>query len=138
MTHLLLLFFDSPDMVLKMSVAKKRLLIVDEDLRVREATRFAFEAFFDVREAGDEKEALRLFHSLKPDVVFLEIEHGGKKIGWDLLRTMKEKREDTVILVVTRAHLEPSDPRLQTADAFFEKPVAFPALAAFLREKKMM
>ena len=101
---------------------KKKLLVVDDEPGVIEATRLAFGNDFEVMAASNEKEALTLFDSKYPDVVFLDIEFYGIPKGWDILRKMRERNSWVVILVTTGLPINDSDIRLKQADGFFPKP----------------
>ena len=104
------------------ALEKKRLLVVDDEPRVIEATQLAFENDFEVISAANEKEALTLFDSKHPDVVFLDIEFYGLPKGWDILRQIRERNSRVVILVTTGLPVNDSDVRLKQADGFFPKP----------------
>ncbi len=117
---------------------RKKLLIVDDNEAVREATRFAFEAAFDVYDASGGEEALRQFDSACPDVVFLDLELGGIPEGRDILMKIRDKNPDVVILIISGSASAKSDPLMMKADGFFEKPARLSEIQSLLKKKKLL
>jgi len=81
-----------------------RILVVDDDAGVRQAVgrALAFEGY-DVTQAGDGSEALRLVSSERPDAIILDVvmpEIG----GLDVCRELRATGDDLPILVLTARH----------------------------------
>lgn len=117
---------------------KKKLLVVDDDPEVRHATRFAFERDFDVLEARDEKEALRIYDENSPDVVFLDIVFHGIPKGWEILKEIRKRGRKTLVVLVTALASAERNPLAGLADGFFAKPFDLYAVNTFLAERGML
>jgi len=67
-----------------------RVLVVDDEREIRELCRVNLEfEGFEVLEAANGEEALRVVQSKHPDLVFLDLMMPGMD-GWDVLHAMKE------------------------------------------------
>ena len=67
-----------------------RVLVVDDEREIRELCRVNLEfEGFEVLEAANGEEALRIVRSKQPDLVFLDLMMPGMD-GWDVLHVMKE------------------------------------------------
>ena len=113
-------------------------LVVEDDAAIRQMMcRRLFLRGFQVVEAENGHDALRLVRASLPDAVLLDIGLPGGLSGWDVARAL---RADPVtaglrILAVT-AHATPADAeraRTSGCDGFFTKPVNFEALVEALR-----
>ncbi len=116
----------------RMPLSRKSVLVVedDEDLRhmFRDALRFSG---FDVREAGDGPDALRMIETAAPDVVVLDLRLptlDGVSVREELAANPRTK--DIPIVVVTGATVDPD--RLQGA-RLLRKPVPPDDLVATVR-----
>jgi two-component system, OmpR family, response regulator MprA len=112
-----------------------RILVVDDDAGVRQAVgrALAFEGY-DVTQAGDGSEALRLIASERPDAIVLDVvmpEIG----GLDVCRELRATGDDLAILVLTARHSVAD--RVAGLDAgaddYLVKPFALEELLARLR-----
>ena len=112
-----------------------RILVVDDDAGVRQAVGRAlvFEGY-DVTQAGDGSEALRLIASERPDAIVLDVvmpEIG----GLDVCRELRATGDDLPILVLTARHSVAD--RVAGLDAgaddYLVKPFALEELLARLR-----
>jgi len=112
-----------------------RILVVDDDAGVRQAVgrALAFEGY-DVTQAGDGSEALRLVSSERPDAIILDVvmpEIG----GLDVCRELRATGDDLPILVLTARHSVAD--RVAGLDAgaddYLVKPFALEELLARLR-----
>lgn len=117
---------------------RKKLLIVDDNEAVREATRFAFDAAFEVYDASGGQEALKQFDSVCPDVVFLDLDLRDVLEGRDILMKIRDKNPDVVILIISGNASAKSDPLIMKADGFFEKPASLSEIQSLLKEKKLL
>ena len=71
-------------------MATGRVLVVDDESEIRELCRVNLEfEGFEVLEAGNGFEALKVVREKRPDLVFLDIMMPGMD-GWDVLRALKE------------------------------------------------
>jgi two-component system response regulator MprA len=112
-----------------------RVLVVDDDAGVRQAVgrALAFEGY-DVTQAGDGAEALRLIGAARPDALVLDVvmpEVG----GLDVCRELRATGDDLPILVLTARHTVAD--RVAGLDAgaddYLVKPFALEELLARLR-----
>ncbi len=112
-----------------------RILVVDDDAGVRQAVgrALAFEGY-DVTQAGDGDEALRLLAAARPDAMVLDVvmpEVG----GLDVCRQLRSSGDDLPILVLTARHTVAD--RVAGLDAgaddYLVKPFALEELLARLR-----
>ena len=112
-----------------------RILVVDDDAGVRQAVgrALAFEGY-EVTQAGDGSEALRLITSERPDAIVLDVvmpEVG----GLDVCRELRATGDDLPILVLTARHSVAD--RVAGLDAgaddYLVKPFALEELLARLR-----
>jgi two-component system response regulator MprA len=112
-----------------------RILVVDDDAGVRQAVgrALAFEGY-DVTQAGDGAEALRLIGTARPDALVLDVvmpEVG----GLDVCRELRATGDDLPILVLTARHTVAD--RVAGLDAgaddYLVKPFALEELLARLR-----
>jgi two-component system response regulator MprA len=112
-----------------------RVLVVDDDAGVRQAVgrALAFEGY-DVTQAGDGAEALRLIAAARPDAMVLDVvmpEVG----GLDVCRELRATGDDLPILVLTARHTVAD--RVAGLDAgaddYLVKPFALEELLARLR-----
>ena len=70
---------------------RPRVLIVDDDPRLREYVRVNLEAEgYDVREAGSASEGLRALEEESPDLILLDVMMP-KVDGWEMLRRVQER-----------------------------------------------
>jgi two-component system response regulator NreC len=84
-------------------MAKLRVLLADDHAIVREGVRLILNAQPDMEvigEASNGDEALRLAHTLKPDLVLMDIGMPGKN-GLDATRALKETQPNTPVLILT-------------------------------------
>ncbi len=79
-----------------------RILVVDDDLGVREAFDILLGDEYDVRHAEDVDGALRLFESANPSLVFLDIRLQGES-GLDFLRRLGGAARSVPVVMVTAA-----------------------------------
>ncbi len=79
-----------------------RILIVEDDRGVREALDALLGDEFDVRHAEDVEAALRLFESMAPGLVFLDIRLQGES-GLDFLRRLGTRSRRVPVVMVTAA-----------------------------------
>ncbi|WP_127587776.1 response regulator transcription factor [Paenibacillus koleovorans] len=76
-----------------------RLLLVDDDPHIRELVRvFLSNEGFDVIEAGDGAEALKLLETVSPDLVILDVMMPHVD-GWELCRELREHYEFPVLML---------------------------------------
>lgn len=82
---------------------KKRILVVDDHLVVREGLKLIFETeenYEVVGEAENGEKALKLIEQLKPDIVLMDL-NMPKRSGLEALRTLKEKNNLVPIIILT-------------------------------------
>jgi DNA-binding response OmpR family regulator len=80
-----------------------RVLVVDDENDIRGLVRELLErAGYDVLEAPDGDEGLRLFYGEHPDIVVLDVSMPGLT-GWDVLERIREVSEAPVIMLTAKA-----------------------------------
>jgi len=107
-----------------LSRTAKKLLIVDDLEGVREVYTELFNPYFEIKAAERGEEALELFHSFQPDVVYLDIHLEGTSAslqGPALLRLMKMKRPGVLICIISSDSSREDELIQAGADAFFDK-----------------
>lgn len=127
--------------------AQKRILIVDDDVRVRDLAVFAArrsELFSDVATAGDGTEATRMIWHLGrnderaglPDVVLTDLSMPGMD-GLQFTRALKahpQTRSIPVFMFSSSGHPNDREQALAAGcDEFFEKPISLDGLVGLMR-----
>ncbi|QAA34378.1 DNA-binding response regulator [Clostridium manihotivorum] len=86
-----------------MMTNKRRILVVDDHLIVREGLKLIFETeenYEVVGEAENGEKALELIEELKPDVVLMDLKMP-KRSGLEAIRVLKEKNNPVPIIILT-------------------------------------
>lgn len=84
----------------------KKILIVDDEEQIRNILRlYLVKEGFEVMEAEDGEEALRLFYEKPFDLIILDVMLP-KKDGWSVLREIKKYTSTSVIMLTARADIE--------------------------------
>lgn len=84
----------------------KKILIVDDEEQIRNILRlYLVKEGFEVMEAEDGEEALRLFYEKPFDLIILDVMLP-KKDGWSVLREIKKYTSTSVIMLTARADTE--------------------------------
>lgn len=78
----------------------KKILIVDDELSVRESMRMIFKNEYEVLMAGNGKLALKIVNEHTPDLVFLDIIMPGED-GIEVLKKIKDMRDDIIVIMLT-------------------------------------
>jgi len=84
-------------------MGKKRIVIVDDCVILREALRLVLssDTDFDVAgEAGDGEEAIQCVEKLMPHLVLIDLSIP-KMMGWDVIREIKKRFPETKVLALT-------------------------------------
>jgi len=79
---------------------KKSILIVDDEISVRESLRQILKPFYVVHTAADGKEALDCIQREQIDLVTLDLKMPGLS-GIDVLREIKKVKEDVEVIIIT-------------------------------------
>jgi len=77
-----------------------KILIVDDEMGVRESLKFSLKEKYEIILAGDGREALDMFDKRHPQLVILDIilpDIG----GLDILKKIKEREENTAVIMLT-------------------------------------
>ena len=78
----------------------KKILIVDDELSVRESMRMIFKNEYEVLMAGNGKLALKIINEQPPDLVFLDIIMPGED-GIEVLKKIKEISNKVIVIMLT-------------------------------------
>jgi len=108
---------------------RRSILIVDDELGVRESLRMILKSKYEIHTAADGKEALKCIQNDKIDLVTLDLKMPGLS-GIDVLREIKKKNADIEVVVIT-AYGNPQNQREATrygAGDFITKPFNPPDL----------
>lgn len=105
---------------------RPRVLIVDDDPLIRGVVRAVLEdASYDLDEAADGEEALRVAIKHPPDVVLLDVMMPGLN-GYEVAAALKEDRrlkEAVVVMLTAKSSAEDRRRGMEAgADAYFTKP----------------
>ncbi|HRI38310.1 MAG TPA: sigma-54 dependent transcriptional regulator [Nitrospira sp.] len=81
-------------------IAKKRLLLIDDEARVRASLKMVLEPLYDITQASDGPEGLNVFRKEAPDLVLLDIVLPGTD-GLAVLQTLRTERKSTPVIMLT-------------------------------------
>ncbi len=82
------------------STPKKRVLLIDDEARVRTSLKMVLEPFYDIFQAADAKEGLDVFRKEGPDIVLLDIILPGTD-GLSVLQTLRLESKRTPVIMLT-------------------------------------
>ena len=81
-------------------IAKKRLLLIDDEARVRASLKMVLEPLYDIAQASDGPEGLDIFRKEGPDLVLLDIVLPGTD-GLAVLQMLRTERKSTPVIMLT-------------------------------------
>ncbi|MBU1975276.1 MAG: response regulator [Nanoarchaeota archaeon] len=83
-------------------MARRKLLIIEDEEHIANAERMVLEGDFDVHIANDGKEGIEKAHELKPEVILLDIMLPGMN-GFDICKKIRANKDlsETKIIMVT-------------------------------------
>jgi two-component system response regulator AtoC len=81
-------------------IAKKRVLLIDDEPRVRASLKMVLEPLYDIAQASDGPEGLELFRKEDPDLVLLDIVLPGTD-GLAVLQMLRTERKSTPVIMLT-------------------------------------
>ncbi len=112
---------------------RRRVLVIDDEPRLRDLVREALEPEFDVLEAATGREGLRAFHQRRPDLVVLDAVMP-EMDGWQTLRRIRDLA-DTPIIMLTAFDSDQAAVRALEggADEYVAKPLSPAVLVARVR-----
>lgn len=109
-------------------VRRKNILLVDDDITVREALVNALEMEnYHVLHAANGQEAIREFLNNPIDIALLDL-NLGEECGWDVFRQLTEIRPLLPTIVISAEPEKFAHPSSSEVDAFMEKPFNLSAL----------
>ncbi len=82
------------------STPKKRVLLIDDEARVRTSLKMVLEPFYDISQAADAQEGLDVFRKEGPDIVLLDIILPGTD-GLSVLQTLRLESKITPVIMLT-------------------------------------
>ena len=120
--------------VLTIITKRCSLLVVEDDLAVREAITRALEAEdYQVSSAASCRDAMQQFNQQPIDVVLLDL-NLGKEEGWKFFHALKEQRPELPIIVTSAKAYELEHSSATRASGVLEKPFDVPVLLALLKK----
>lgn len=81
-------------------IPKKRLLLIDDEARVRASLKMVLEPLYDIAQASDGAEGVDLFRKEDPDLVLLDIVLPGTD-GLAVLQMLRTERKSTPVIMLT-------------------------------------
>jgi len=81
-------------------IAKKRLLLIDDESRVRASLKMVLEPLYDIAQASDGPEGIDIFRKESPDLVLLDIVLPGTD-GLAVLQALRVERKSTPVIMLT-------------------------------------
>ncbi len=81
-------------------IPKKRLLLIDDEPRVRASLKMVLEPLYDIAQASDGPEGLDIFRKESPDLVLLDIVLPGTD-GLAVLQMLRTERKSTPVVMLT-------------------------------------
>lgn len=111
-------------------MTRPRVLIVDDEPRMRELIRLYLAADCDLLEAADGLEALRMVQQAEPDLILLDVMMN-RLDGWETLQRIREESAIPVIMLTARGEVVDRVQGLRLgADDYIAKPFDGRELAA--------
>lgn len=82
------------------AIAKKRVLLIDDETRVRTSLKMVLDPLYEILQAGDGHEGLEVFRKEEPDLVLLDVVLPGTD-GLAVLQTLRMERKVTPVIMLT-------------------------------------
>jgi two-component system response regulator AtoC len=82
------------------AIAKKRVLLIDDETRVRTSLKMVLDPLYEILQAGDGDEGLEVFRKEEPDLVLLDVVLPGTD-GLAVLQTLRMERKVTPVIMLT-------------------------------------
>ena len=82
------------------STTKKRVLLIDDEARVRTSLKMVLEPTYDIYQAADAQEGLDVFRKEGPDLVLLDVILPGTD-GLAVLQTLRSENKTTPVIMLT-------------------------------------
>lgn len=112
-------------------VARRRILIVDDDVDLQELLKDALRERYDIEVAGSALEAASRLPVFKPDLVLLDIrlpDLSGLEVCKHFQGYTRSRRVPILTMSAYGSELDPMEVRRSGADAFLPKPLRIPEL----------
>jgi DNA-binding response OmpR family regulator len=122
------------DVIPNSMIKRSSLLLVEEDVEVREAlSRALTTENFNVLSASSCREAILAYARNDVDVVLLDL-NLGKEDGWNVFQMLKQLRSDLPIVVTSAEREQLENSKAGGASGMLEKPFDIAALVVLLRQ----
>ncbi|MBK9306100.1 MAG: sigma-54-dependent Fis family transcriptional regulator [Nitrospira sp.] len=82
------------------AIAKKRVLLIDDEARVRTSLKMVLDPLYEILQAGDGHEGLEVFRKEEPDLVLLDVVLPGTD-GLAVLQTLRMERKVIPVIMLT-------------------------------------
>ncbi|MEQ1680593.1 MAG: response regulator, partial [Nitrospira sp.] len=79
---------------------RKRVLLIDDDPRVRASLKMVLEPIYDILQAGDAQEGLDVFRKDEPNLILLDVILPGTD-GLAVLQTLRMESKMTPVIMLT-------------------------------------
>ncbi len=114
---------------------KKRILVCDDEAPIRRLLKETLQADYEIVEADDGREALRLVTKEQFDLLIIDIKMPGIH-GLEAIERIRERNKDIPIIICSAYRLMEDDIVVKTSDvaAFITKPIDIKHLKAKIFE----
>ncbi|MDR4468775.1 MAG: sigma-54 dependent transcriptional regulator [Nitrospira sp.] len=91
---------EQQESMVETAIAKKRVLLIDDETRVRTSLKMVLDPLYEILQAGDGQEGLEVFRKEEPDLVLLDVVLPGTD-GLAVLQTLRMERKVTPVIMLT-------------------------------------
>ena len=114
-------------------MAKKILIIEDEEILINLLQRKLSQENYEITIARDGEEGLKMMKEVRPDLILLDL-YMKQNDGWKVLSDIKQNNPHLPVLIVTAHDNYMKDPRLCLADGHVIKSIYFDELKKQIKQ----